>query len=173
MKANEYNGSLEEFLQKYNYQPELTSKLDDLGNEVITQEILNEIVLWKVDRYVKLNDNMMALYNQIKFITKGNHRESKDILKLLLNTHGVDLAMASTLLRFRNPEVFQIIDRHAYRAIYDQDYPLYAGSPINNKLDLYYEYIDKLIILCEEKELDFKNIDRLLYIFDKEVNGKL
>jgi hypothetical protein len=35
---------------EYNFQPELTSKLDEIDSD-FTQEIINEIVLWKVNRY--------------------------------------------------------------------------------------------------------------------------
>jgi hypothetical protein len=81
--------------------------------------------------------------------------------------------MASTLLRFRNPSVFQIIDRHAYRAVYGKAYPLYTASPIRQKLSVYFQYLDDLLELCRRKRLVYRTIDRLLYMFDKMQNGKL
>ena len=45
---------LSDFLRQYKYQPELTKKLDDLDAVNLTPELLNEIVLWKVNRYVSL-----------------------------------------------------------------------------------------------------------------------
>jgi len=86
---------------------------------------------------------------------------------------GVDLPMASTILRFINPFVFQIIDRHAYRAVYEKKYPLYPYTPTERKISLYFDYIDQLIWHCEIKNLTFTTIDRLLYVFDKKNNGKL
>jgi thermostable 8-oxoguanine DNA glycosylase len=83
----------------------------------------------------------------------------------LLDIHGVDLAMASTILRFRNPEVFQIIDRHAYRAIYGVKYPLYSMSSNQRKIEAYFEYLDKLLELSQKKGLEFRTLDRLLYEF--------
>ena len=106
-------------------------------------------------------------------LSKGEHRKGEIVLNILLNTKGVDLPMASTILRFRNPRVFQIIDRHAYRAVYGKNYPIYIGSPNDRKIEKYFDYIDELITLCEQRELDFQSIDRLLYIFDKKKNGKL
>ena len=85
----------------------------------------------------------------------------------------MDLPMASTILRFVNPEVFQIIDRHAYRAVYEKKYPLYTSTPTEKKLSVYFDYIDELIKLCEFRAIAFTTIDRLLYIFDKKNNGKL
>ena len=85
----------------------------------------------------------------------------------------IDLAMASSILQFRNPGVFQIIDQHAYRAVNDRDYPLYSSTPTNRKMAVYFDYLDKLIELCSIRGLEFRTIDRLLYIFDKEINGRL
>ena len=81
--------------------------------------------------------------------------------------------MASTLLRFRNPETFQIIDRHAYRAVYGHDYPLSSASNDAAKIELYFRYLDDLIELARTKDLEFRTLDRVLYVFDKLNNGKL
>ena len=54
MKAIEFAGNLNDFLSKYDYQPRLTRKLDNLSHVDFTQQLVDEIVLWKVDRYVKL-----------------------------------------------------------------------------------------------------------------------
>ncbi|MBI2891901.1 MAG: hypothetical protein HYY13_14105 [Nitrospirae bacterium] len=42
-----YKGDLGEYLKKYNYQPKLSNKLDNLGGAAFTQELINEIVLWR------------------------------------------------------------------------------------------------------------------------------
>lgn len=81
--------------------------------------------------------------------------------------------MASTLLRFRNPFAFQIIDRHAYRAVYGEDYPLCVTSGLRQKIDLYFEYLDHLVVLSRSRGVPFGQLDRILYVFDKELNGKV
>jgi thermostable 8-oxoguanine DNA glycosylase len=173
MKAIDYENNLNEFLKSYNYQPNLTKKLDNLGDATFTQSTANEIVLWKVNRYVSLNKEILICVDNLKALTNGEHRQAQTVLESLLNIPGIDLPMASTFLRFRNPDVFQIIDRHAYRAIFDRDYPLHSASPTNLKVNTYFEYLDKLIELCRKKNLEFQTIDRLLYVFDKRINGKL
>ena len=82
-----------------------------------------------------------------------------------------DLAMTSAILRFRNASVFQIIDRHAYRAVYGSGYPR-SSSP-DKKVSIYFQYLDDLLTLCSAKALQSETIDRVLYIFDKKFNGKL
>jgi hypothetical protein len=131
MKAIDFTGDLNQFLKEYNYQPALTGKLDDLGEAPITQEILNEIVLWKVNRYVSLGGPLMKSLDRLKDLNPGEHSKADLALRSLLNRKGVDLPMASTFMRFRNPRVFQIIDRHAYRAITNKKYPLYPSSSPN------------------------------------------
>lgn len=173
MKAIEFNGDLNAYLKEYDYQPELTERLDRIGDVSFTQTTINEIVLWKVNRYVQADQELIRKLNGLTTLRNGEHRQGIEALISLLGTHGVDLPMASTLLRFRNPLVFQIIDQHAYRAIYGSKYPLYAGSPTTRKIETYYEYLEKLIDLCRVKSIDFISSDRLLYIFDKKHNGKL
>ena len=95
------------------------------------------------------------------------------MLEELLDAHGVDLAMASTFLRFRNPSVFQIIDRHAFRAIYGRDYKMYPATSPKKKIEVYFAYIDELRSLCDAKGLRFETVDRILYEFDKKTNGSL
>jgi len=173
MKAIDYKNNLNNFLKNYNYQPNLTKKLDNLHNVSFTQSLVNEIVLWKVDRYVSLDNEILISLDNLKSLTQGRHQQAQAVLETLLKVHGVDLPMASTFLRFRNPRVFQIIDQHAYRAVYDKKYPLYASSSISRKVSTYFDYLDKLIELCREKNLEFQSIDRLLYVFDKQTNGEL
>ena len=49
----------------YIYQTELTSKLDNLYSD-FSQEIINEIVLWKINRFATVDNNTLDLLNQIK-----------------------------------------------------------------------------------------------------------
>jgi thermostable 8-oxoguanine DNA glycosylase len=173
MKASEFAGDLSAFLAQYHYQPELTGRLDNLENTAIDQSLVNEIVLWKVNRYVRISGDNIEQIEMLKVLQAGEHEKGDEVLKVLLNVNGVDLPMASTILRFTNPKVFQIIDRHAYRAVYGKKYPLYQSTPTERKISLYFDYIDDLIELCKLKGLTFTTIDRLLYIFDKKNNGKL
>ena len=120
-----------------------------------------------------MDDELLQKVNNLKSLTHGQHRRGHRILESLLTIRGIDLPMASAILRFRNPNVFQVIDRHAFRAIYDKKYPLYSTSPVKDKITIYFEYLDMLIALCERKNLEFRTIDRLLYEYDKKINKTL
>jgi thermostable 8-oxoguanine DNA glycosylase len=169
----DFKSDINKFLTDYNYQNELTNHLDNLEENNFDQSLINEIVLWKLNRYVSSNKQILTEIDTLITLRKGQHRKSKEILENLIEIRGVDLAMASTILRFRNPEVFQIIDRHAYRAVYGVKYPLYPTSSKHQKIELYFEYLDKLLDLSQKKGLEFRTLDRLLYEFDKQLNGKL
>ena len=173
MKATGFSGKLSNFLHKYLYQPELTLHLDNMSNIEMNQELVNEIVLWKLNRYVYLPCELFSRLNNLSNLGIGQHRQGEDVIQLLLEIRGVELPMASTLLRFRNPSVFQIIDRHAYRALYDRKYRLWPSTPSTKKVTEYFRYLDDLFVLCQGQNLDFRTIDRLLYVFDKEMNGPL
>ncbi len=171
--AGEFDGDLSPFLAAYEYQPDLTRHLDASNGQPIDQARLNEIVLWKLSRYVHLTDAGQEAINTASGIQPRQHRSAEPALRTLLDLHGVDLPMASTILRFANAPAFQIIDRHAYRAVFGANYPLRSTSPTDLKVATYFTYLDRLHDLCDARQLDFTTIDRLLYIFDKQVNGPL
>ena len=112
-RAEDWEGTLADLMTDYQYQPELTSHLDSLEPRPFAQDEINEIVLWKVNRYAKLSSGALQALNGAAANRPRSHRTAAAILALLLREPGVDLAMASTFLRFRNKKAFQIIDRHA------------------------------------------------------------
>lgn len=88
--------------------------------------------------------------------------------------------MASTYLRFRNPQVFQIIDQRVYRQvqIWKKSKPINLIVPIRieDQIDLYMQYLQDLRDVCRDKGVDFFSADRVFYIEDKKdknntVNG--
>ncbi len=173
IRASEWAGELSGLISQYTYQPELTTRLDNLGAAPFDQPLINEIVLWKINRFAQLDQASLSDLNSLTAIQNGAHRKSENVLRMLLRRHGVDLAMASTFLRFRNPTAFQIIDRHAYRAVYGVKYPLASKSSLDKKIDIYFQFLDDVNSLAKRKDLDFRTIDRLLYVYDKVYNGKL
>jgi hypothetical protein len=171
--AGGFRGSLSQYLFAYDHEPRLTGQLDKLQGTEFTQDLINEIVLWKVNRYVSLTPDLLRQIGQLRRLKSKEHRKGEPVLTALLGCRGVDLAMASTILRFRNPAVFQIVDRHAYRAIYGRAYPLSTKCAADRKVSLYFDYVDALVSLCAAKGLAFESIDRVLYKFDQAKNGKL
>jgi hypothetical protein len=172
-KAIDCDRDLLEFLNDYQYQPNLTETLDSVGSDPFGQPLIDKIVLWKVNRYAPLCSETLGALNSVVNLEPGSHRSVHDVIAALLQEPGVDLPMASTLLRFRNPRTFQIIDRHAYRAVYGDDYPLFSGSKDEAKIELYFRYLDDLVELARTRNLEFRILDRLLYVFDKQINRKL
>lgn len=155
--------------EKYNFQPELTEKLDLISSD-FDQEIVNQIVLWKVNRYAEIDNETLSLINTIDR-NESNINESltTNILEKLLSTKGVKLAMASTILRFKNPKIYQIIDQRVYRLIYGKNIPIYFSN-IDKQVSLYLEYLKQLKIICKEKNINFEQSDRILYQIDKDEN---
>lgn len=153
----------------YKFQPELTSILDNIDND-FDQSIINQIVLWKVNRYSQLHESTLLLLNQInKHDLILNADLTEEILRNLLSTKGIQLAMASTILRFKNPNIYQIIDQRVYRLIYGKIMPKYFSS-IDVQIELYLEYLEKLREVCNHKQIDFILADRILYDLDKKYN---
>mgnify|MGYP001213371904 CR=1 FL=1 len=155
--------------KSYNFQPKLTKKLDSISSD-FDQEIINQIVLWKVNRFAEIDEETFSLLNTIKKEDKFlNESLTKQILEKLLSTKGIQLAMASTILRFKNPKIYQIIDQRVYRFIYGENMPKYFSS-IAFQIELYLEYLQKLKTVCQEKLINFELSDRIIYELDKEFN---
>lgn len=160
-------------MKRFEFQPDLTPHLDKLPDEPFSQETVNEIVLWKVNRYVRLPHDVRDSLYSLRTLSPKDHAKAEQVLLSLLDCHGVDLPMASTFLRFQNADVFQIIDRHAYRAAMGRPYPLYPGTPMKTKVSTYFKYLDALHPLSASNRAAFRDLDRILYVFDKEHNPTL
>jgi thermostable 8-oxoguanine DNA glycosylase len=171
--AQGHDGNLSEYLKRYAYQPRLTAHLDSLPDEPFSQETVNEIVLWKVSRYVQLPKKLRDSLHALRALSPRDHRQAEPVLLNLLDCHGVDLAMASTFLRFQNADVFQILDRHAYRAVFGKRFPVHSKTPSHTKVSIYFKYLDSLHSLAAARRVAFRELDRMLYVFDKEHNGTL
>lgn len=158
-------------IEKYDkntYQTELTRKLDK-GISEFNQDVLNEIVLWKVNRYSKLDSSLFTKLNSINRIT--DQTKLKEIVSELINQNGIGLPMASTILRFLEPNRFQIIDQRAFRVIYGRRFI----TPKSNEeqVDLYFEYLGKLESVCKDNSIPFVKADRILYYLDQELNKNI
>lgn len=160
-------------LDSYKYQIDLTKKLDDLNSNNLSRETLYEIVLWKLNRFPQIEDSLLEELKEIKSIKPKEHRVAKPLLRRLLQCPGIALPMASTILRFINPETFQIIDDRVFRVVYKETKTWDPKKPatVNEKFleksaDIYFYYLDALQELsCDE--LPFRNSDRILYVLDK------
>ncbi|PHK29335.1 hypothetical protein VF13_40220 [Nostoc linckia z16] len=159
---------------EYNYQAELTAKLD-LFEDDFTQDTINEIVLWKINRFTALDSQTLNLLNQISKDDRILNLElTKEVLTRLLHKQqkGIRLAMASTILRFKNPSLYQIIDQRVYRFLYGREL-LYSVNDTNQQIDLYLDYLTKLREVSETHRIAFEQADRVFYSMDKTQNSEL
>jgi len=176
LEKSEYEMEVLNYKTKgFDYQKELTQKLDKTKSQ-FNQELLNEIILWKVNRYALFNSTLINEINTISSWKVLNEEKTHEILTSLLKTKGVQLAMASTILRFRNPNIFQIIDQRAYRVIEGSPLKLSQinetsrDTTINKQIKIYIDYLKKIKKECKKLDIDFDDADRVLYIIDKNIN---
>ena len=156
----------------YSYQTELTSKLDRFNTD-FNQEIINEIVLWEVNRYAAIDNEILNLINKIKKDdTELNPELTASILLRLLckEQKGFRLAMASTVLRFKNSKIYQIIDQRVFRFLYGRELK-YSETNINEQITIYLDYLQKLKEVCAEHSVNFETADRVFYTMDKVYNS--
>lgn len=77
--------------------------------------------------------------------------------------------MASTILRFKNPQVYQIVDQRVFRFIYGRTLQDELKKE-KDQVKVYLDYLKKLKEVCKEKSIDFSKSDRVLYELDKKHN---
>jgi len=171
IKKIENRGELRQEDFKYDYNPDLTKELDET-NEDFTQNTINKITLWKVNRYPYVTGDIIRALNKIRNDSEYKE-EHKDLLLRLLDCKGLQLPMASTFLRFRNPRLFQIIDQHVYRLLTGNELALPIFNSKKNKekiCEIYFDYLKILKDKCNELEIPFEKSDRILYNADKRIN---
>jgi hypothetical protein len=159
---------------EFDYQKDLTAKLDKTTT-AFDQEIINEIVLWKVNRYADIDDDTLKLLNDIdRNATKLDIEKTRIVLKTLIQKKGIQLPMASTILRFKNKNIYQIIDQRVYRIIYKDKKLKLKTHPndknLNDQIDLYVQYLKDLSKVCKELNIPFDKSDRILFMADKRIN---
>lgn len=160
--------ALEEARLEKKYQPELTEELDvHVGD--FTEIHFLKIILWKLNRYPQYKDSLIVILNDLN--NNYDEEKLKKVLEMLLDIKGIDLPMASTILRFLIPDKCQIIDQRAYRILYGEELKL--STVKEKKVNTYIEYLKKLDEKCIEFNIDFKEADRVLYYMDKKINKSI
>lgn len=165
-------------LERYSYLPLKTKELDRMNIRDFNREKLYEIVLWKIARFPEIDDILIEDLKAVARIKHGNHRKAENILNELLKCKNIALPMASTILRFINPNTFQIIDDRTFRIVmpkrakYPQKTKKISDKYLHNTSKTYFEYLDRLIILsCDN--IPFNLSDRIFYQLDKELGNRL
>lgn len=152
----------------------MTKKLDNQTGE-FDQNIINEIVLWKVNRYAEIDlETLKSINNIDPPLNQLDKKKTTEILRRLLDktNKGIQLPMASTILKFKNRHVYQIIDQRVYRVLY-KDKTLKLPVSVDAQIELYLKYLEDLHIACHQLQIPFEESDRILYEVDKRINKEI
>ena len=174
---------MEEVLKRYAYadDEEIINRIKNCTgkDERENRDIINSIVLWKINRQVDIGTELFIAIKNLNIapsIIKTKEKEIKEIVFDLLETKGVKIAMASTILKMFYPDSFPIIDQRAYRELNGEDLPDYYGKSANQRYtDLYFQYI----LDCHKynqsvcPNINFNDIDKVLYQLDLEKGNKV
>ena len=173
---DDYGNAPKKVLEKYDYDygEKIFEKIKKKNWKSENKNIINEIVLWKIERQILGDEEkLLNLCTRIKKIESvdealtNSEQKIKVIIKELLEFKEIQLAMASTIMHFYNPNVFPIFDQRAYRVIFEKDY-----KKIYSKTKLANTYIDYLKT-CKEYydnkingKIYFSDLDKYLYQLD-------
>jgi thermostable 8-oxoguanine DNA glycosylase len=154
---------------KFEYNPDETAALHKKlnGAAAITANDLRQVSLWKSDRTLNVSDETLAKLAELSAKTNVTIDDPivKEVLEMLMDSQGIGLPMASSIIKFINPNVFPIIDIRAYRAL--------TGKKANQStytVGNYIAYTKRLTAIAAEWGRPLRDIDEQLYCFDKEYN---
>ncbi len=174
---------MEELLKRYAYadDKEIINRIKNCTgkDERENRDIINSIVLWKINRQVDIGTELFIAIKNLNIVPsaiKTNENEIKKIICDLLQVKGVKIAMASTILKMFYPETFPIIDQRAYRELSGEDLPDYFGVSANQKYaELYFQYILDCHTYNKNicPNIKFDDIDKVLYQLDLEKGNKV
>ncbi len=201
--------SYQNVLDSYSYHDDVSAfiyqKINNLDSfdEEEMKSIINLITLWKVDRINgSTNDTLKSLFgwirnvslktenDDVKFVifdassNKEIDVETKlnELIQKMLEADGVGLPMASTMLRFFNTHVFQIIDHRDFRSLYalykNERRELNLSSSkkpeiIEQQAELYLNFLKDCKLYCSANRQQFEKADRYLYQLDIKVGNKV
>lgn len=129
-------------------------------------DILNSITLWKANRQTEISSEtveyLCSVTRQVSTPEEAlANPDTALLIDELLSSKGVQLALASTILKFYAPTAFPIIDQRAYFILHRRKLPPSAGTSV------YLDYIRDLIVLRDRFGIPFQNVDQVLYQLDK------
>ncbi|NMD85294.1 hypothetical protein HF882_01715 [Victivallis vadensis] len=164
------------------YNSGLTVKIDAFNlpehPESWSREKLYEIVLWELNRYPQIDDALFAELGRIAGLKRADARKAAPTLKKLLQCRNVGLTMATAILRFINPAVFQTMNRRNFHVVLgsEEEYPdppaKLTPAFLDRVCDCYFRYLEALRELTGDG-FDFEVADRMLYQVDKASGRKL
>jgi hypothetical protein len=145
-----------------------------MGTSQTDRDIINEMVLWKLDRTVKIDDATLALLGTLAqaVTTPGKALKSPIVAECLdrlldKKNKGIRLPMASTIMHLYCPEALPIVDERAYRQCGFRDWNPGGGSR------LYLKYLGECTRLAREHRIPMTQIDKVLYQTDIEKGNRL
>ena len=159
---------------EFQYNEPETTKLKKImkNNSAIDMSDIRRIVLWKIDRTVEFFDEETIKKKLEEVVEKDSLTIccplAEEVLTNLVKSKGIGYPVASAILKTIRPDVFPIIDRRAYRALYGKKF--YATSCNYEKYKIYAKCLGKHAE-CLKRPL--REMDEQLYEFDKEHNGPL
>jgi hypothetical protein len=79
-----FTGELAEHFVCCKYQNRLTEKMDDLAGVRFSRNVINDIVLWRVNRFVCLQESLLYQLEALRTPNTGLHRATRPDLESLL-----------------------------------------------------------------------------------------
>lgn len=176
--------SPKEILDSWHYldSKDIENRIKDYAlHEGSLNDIVNEIVLWKVNRRVSFGDDKELLNDiwnleNVKIAEMDSlpdewAQKTEEIVRRMLVCRGIKIPMASTILHFFHPSTYLIMDQRAYRVINKKEMPS-DPSPQD-----YTKYLKDGVAYYKGQNLNpdipFEMLDRYLYQMDKEMKNKV
>ncbi len=140
-----------------------------------SRESLYKIALSQLGKMPQIDDKLFWDLEAVANIMPGKHREAKEIFCRLLTCEHVGFTLATAILKFLNPNAFQVLNAYNSQIIMGDSLPPSKfdiesfDSYGEAASEYYFRYLDRLReLLCDGDE--FRYADYVLGQVDKLMN---
>jgi len=171
---------VQEWSERYNYRPELEQKIINHfkgSRDYLGSSIFEKIIRWKAPRVItriEVNEEYLREITKIAFNTI-NEKLKIEVLTLL---GGVSYRVASTILHFRFPDKYPIMDYRAWGTLQEMG-ELTRGYVIKDDFKHWETYFKKCREIVKREQLSgdgyktaLKILDQALWQYSKENSRK-
>jgi hypothetical protein len=173
----EYSRRYQQGYLAKNYALEQEIKAEMKGNPAcMSKELLFKVLRWKAARashHVKHNQS-----DFVKEITRDCFlcRDEKHRIEVLKKLRGVSYRVASTILHFRFPHKYTIMDYRAWESLQDPrltrgervGFRLGKDYPIKDDFEHWMTYLSVCRNICKREKCSLRVLDKALWQYSKE-----
>ena len=162
---------IDKIIQNTSYQEDVKTleifKIVEQEEGSLSRNTIIKILKWKSPRPLRFYNKNEEVY--IKNITQLSFKEKNDKLKIHILTalKGVNYPSASSILMFKNPDFYPVLDIRVWKQLYKNNLVSVNPRGIGFTLDQWDSYVKIIRSLSRKYNTTAREIEKKLFDYDK------